>query len=146
MPRQRISTGTRWEQRNGYSRAVRVGDRVFVSGTLAVNSDGELIHPHSAHGQALYILDKIERTLHQLGATRNDVVLSRIYVITMNDADEAGLAHKEFFGDLMPCATLLGVSALADPSAKVEIEVEAIIGSGEIASDAQHDTISHDQP
>lgn len=129
MQRQHVSTGARWEQRVGYARAVRVGDRVLVSGTLAVDEHGEIVSPHSAHAQAMHIFNIIENALAQLGATRNEVVRTRLFVLNMADADEVGLAHAEFFGSTMPCATMVAVAALADPGAKVEIEAEAVIGS-----------------
>jgi enamine deaminase RidA (YjgF/YER057c/UK114 family) len=130
MQRQHVGTAARWEQRVGYARAVRVDDRVLVSGTLAIDENGELVHPHSAHAQALHVLGIIESALQRLGATRADVVRTRLYLLNMSDADEVGLAHAEFFGSIMPCATMVAVSALADPGARVEIEAEAIVGSG----------------
>ncbi|MGP1346631.1 MAG: Rid family hydrolase [Phycisphaerales bacterium] len=131
MPREFVSTGTRWEERVGYARCVRAGDRLFVSGTLAVDESGELVGVDSVHDQAAFIYLKIERALAALGSSRRDIVLSRIYVTRMSDGDEVGLAHREFFGSLMPCATMVAVSELADPSARVEIEVEAVVGSGD---------------
>lgn len=128
QPRQRVGTGTTWEQRYGYSRAVRAGNLVFVAGTLAVGEDGNIIAPHSAYRQALAALERIEqRGLIPLGAARADVVRTRMFVTDIADADEVGRAHGEFFAGIMPVATMVQVGPLAAPEARVEIEVDAVI-------------------
>jgi len=129
MPRQRVLTGTIWEERNGYARAVRVGDHIFVSGTIAADESGSIVHPDAPFLQTKHILEKVEKALADLGATRREVVRTRIYLVNMNHEREVGKAHQEFFGDLMPCCTMLQVAQLASRLALVEIECEAIIGS-----------------
>ncbi len=127
--RQRILTGTMWEERNGYARAVRVGPFVYVSGTIAADESGNIHAPDSPYLQTIYAFEKIERALHKLGATRSDVVRTRIFVTNMRNQDEAGRAHLEFFRDVMPCCTLLEVGALASPMALIEVEADALIAS-----------------
>ena len=127
MQRQRVSTGTRWEEQNGYSRAVRAGNLIFVSGTLAADEGGNIIEPNSPYKQALHALEKAERALIELGASRRDVVRTRLYITNMTHANEVGRAHAEFFGDVKPCCTLLGIHALASPVAAVEIELDAVL-------------------
>ncbi|GAB4554987.1 MAG: RidA family protein [Phycisphaerales bacterium] len=127
MERQRVSTGTKWERDNGYSRAVRAGNLIFVSGTLAAGPDGNIIEPNSAYKQTLYALEKAERALIELGASRRDVVRTRLYVISMNHDREVGRAHAEFFGDVMPCCTLIGVHQLASGLASIEVELDAVV-------------------
>ncbi|MEM1423301.1 MAG: Rid family hydrolase [Planctomycetota bacterium] len=128
MDRQKVSTGTEWERENGYSRAVRAGGLVFVSGTLAADSEGNILDPDSPYKQTLHALEKAEGALIELGSSRADVVRTRLYVTSMQVAREVGRAHAEFFGDVMPCCTLLGVASLASPLAAVEVELEAVVG------------------
>jgi len=125
--RERVLTGTVWEERNGYSRATRVGPFVFVSGTLASDEEGNILHRNAPQLQTLAALEKIEGALKQLGASRGDVVRTRIYVTDITHEQEVGRAHLEFFGDLMPCCTMIEIGKLASPMAMVEVEVEAII-------------------
>lgn len=127
--RQRVLTGTAWEERNGYARAVRIGPFVYVSGTIAADEAGNIHAPESTFLQTVYALEKIERALEKLGATKRDVVRTRIFVKHMRNQDDAGRAHLEFFADLMPCCTMLEISALASPMALVEVEVDAVIAS-----------------
>jgi enamine deaminase RidA (YjgF/YER057c/UK114 family) len=129
MPRQRVLSGTIWEERNGYARAVRTGDHVYVSGTIAVDDDGDIVHADSPHLQTKFCLEKIERALTQLGASRREVVRTRIYVTNIGHDQEVGKAHLDFFEDLLPCCTMVEVSKLASRMALVEVECEAIIGS-----------------
>jgi enamine deaminase RidA (YjgF/YER057c/UK114 family) len=136
MPtRQRVLTGTIWEERIGFSRAIRVGDMVFVSGTIAADEHGNILHPGSPHLQTLAAFEKAERAMLKLGASRTDTVRTRIYLTNIALADEAGRAHQEFFRDTMPVATMLQVGAFVSPLALVEIEIDAIVGS---ASDIPH--------
>lgn len=127
MQRTNISTGTVWEQRVGYCRVVRVGQLVFSAGTLATDDEGEMLHPHSPYLQTLAALEKIERAMKRAGADRQQVVRTRMYILHMRDQEEVGRAHKEFFGDILPAATMVEVRALAAPNALVEIELEAVV-------------------
>lgn len=121
MPsRQNISSGTPWEPIVGYSRAVRVGDHVFVSGTTATDSA-------DPYGQTAGALRKIEAALQEAGATRQDIVRTRIFVRDIEQWEEIGRAHREFFGDVMPAATMVEVSRFIDPAILVEIEADAVI-------------------
>lgn len=127
MERTNVSTGTKWERENGYSRAMRVGRHVYVSGTLGADEGGNIMHPDAPYKQTIYALEKAEKAMIELGATRADVVRTRLYITTMNAAREVGRAHAAFFGDVMPCCTLLGVGALASATATVEVELEAVV-------------------
>lgn len=121
MPsRQNISSGTPWEPIVGYSRAVRVGDHVFVAGTTATDSA-------DPYGQTAGALRKIEAALQEAGATRQDIVRTRIFVRDIEQWEEIGRAHREFFGDVMPAATMVEVSRFIDPAILVEIEADAVI-------------------
>ena len=124
--RQRVLTGTIWEERVGYARAVRAGNLVFVSGTLPADKDGNILHPGKPYLQALAAFEKIEGALKELGCTRADVVRTRLYVTSMKAEVEVGRAHLEFFRDVTPCCTMVEVTALASPMASVEVEVDAV--------------------
>lgn len=126
--RQLISSGTPWERQVGYSRAVRVGNHVFVSGTTASDEQGAVQAVGDTYGQTIYILRKIERALAEAGATMADVVRTRIYVTDADEWAEVGRAHAEYFADIRPANTLVEVSALVNPDHRVEIEVDALIG------------------
>ncbi|HMO56776.1 MAG TPA: RidA family protein [Roseiflexaceae bacterium] len=132
MTRQRITSGTPWEALAGYSRAVRVGNQVFVSGTTASDAEGRLQHPGDAAGQARYILHKIAAALTEAGATAADVVRTRVFVSRIEDWEAVARAHGEFFGTIRPANTLVRAEMIA-PGMLVEIEADAIIGSGEAA-------------
>lgn len=127
MPRQHVSTGTPWEQSVGYSRAVRVGPHVFVSGTTASDETGATVAPGDAYAQAAYVLKKIEAALAQVGATLADVVRTRMFVTDITRWEEIGRAHGEVFRGIRPAATLVQVSRLINPDHLVEIEVDAIV-------------------
>lgn len=127
MDRTNISTGSVWEQRVGYSRVVRKGAFVFSAGTLAVDEHGEILHAQSAYRQTLAAFEKIEAAMKRVGADRNDVVRTRMYVLHMRDQDEVGRAHREFFGEVMPVATMVEIKGLAAPNALVEVEADAIV-------------------
>jgi enamine deaminase RidA (YjgF/YER057c/UK114 family) len=128
MKRQQISSGTPWEAMAGYSRAVRVGDRVFVSGTTASDADGALQHPGDPAGQTRYILQKIARALAEAGASLEDVVRTRVFVSDIAHWEPVARAHGEVFGAIRPANTLVRAE-LITPGMLVEIEADAIIGS-----------------
>lgn len=125
--RQRVLTGTIWEERVGFSRAIRIGTTVLVSGTIAADEHGNILHAGSAHLQTLAAFEKAERAMKKLGASRADVVRTRMYVTNIAHADEVGSAHQEFFGEVMPVATLVQVVAFVSPLALVEVEVDAVV-------------------
>ena len=128
MHRQNISTGTPWEENVGYSRAVRVGPHVLVTGTLAADENGEPIGVGDPHAQTVAIIQKIEKALNQAGATLGDVVRTRLYVTDIDQWPQIAEAHREFFGEIRPCTTMVEVSRLFTPEALVEIEADAIVG------------------
>src|SRR5438105_1965897 len=127
MPRQNIDSGTSWEAIAGFSRAVRVGDQVFVSGTTAHDAQGQLHGGDDAYAQATYILTKLKSALEQAGASLQDVVRTRVYVLRLDDWREVARAHGEVFATIRPANTLVQVAGLVDGGPLVEIEADAII-------------------
>ncbi|MCB0706778.1 MAG: RidA family protein [Saprospiraceae bacterium] len=124
--RDNYSSGTKWEEFAGYSRLVRIGHTIEVAGTTAVK-DGEVLAVGDAAGQARIILRKIEYWLKQAGASLEDVVRTRMYVTNIEDWEAVALVHGEFFGNIRPASTLVGISALVDPNLLVEIEATAVL-------------------
>lgn len=125
--RQNIASGAPWESLFGYSRAVRIGDTIHVAGTSASDEQGNIIGAGDVAAQTRTIIQKIERALHEAGASLADVVRTRMYVTDISQWEAVGQVHGEFFADVRPVATLVEVSNLLDPAMLIEIEVEAIV-------------------
>ena len=126
MPkRQRISAGTPWEPLVGYSRAVKVGQRIYVSGTTATDAKGEIVGVGNAYAQTVQAVKNIERALKKAGGSLKNVVRTRMFVTDISRWQEYGRAHGEFFGKVRPAATMVEVASLISPQMMIEIEVDA---------------------
>jgi enamine deaminase RidA (YjgF/YER057c/UK114 family) len=123
--RQNFSSGGKWEDIVGYSRAVRVGKRIYLTGTTATDESGDIVGENDGYAQAVQAIRNIERALKQAGATLENVVRTRMFVTDIQRWREYGRAHHEFFGQIKPCATMVEVRALIDPNMLIEIEAEA---------------------
>jgi enamine deaminase RidA (YjgF/YER057c/UK114 family) len=127
MQRTNYSSGVKWEDIVGYSRAVKVGNTIEVTGTVAVNENNELVGGNSAYKQTRFILQKIEKVLAQAGASLKDVVRTRMFVTDISLWEEYGKAHGEFFENIKPCTSMIEVKGLIAPEYLIEIEATAIL-------------------
>ena len=125
--RQNFSSGAKWEDIVGYSRAVKINNQIFITGTVAVDAENNLVGGDSAYEQTKFILQKIEGVLKQCGAGLKDVVRTRLFVTDIARWEDYGRAHGEFFKDIKPCTTMVEVSKLISPEYLIEIEADAVI-------------------
>ena len=128
MERTNYSSGAKWEEIIGYSRAVKMGNIIEVTGTVAVDDGGEVVGPGDAYAQTKFIIEKIKAVLERAGASLSDVVRTRMFVTDISRWEEFGKAHGEFFKDIKPCTSMIEVKGLIDPEYLIEIEATAILG------------------
>ena len=127
MKRTNYSSGAKWEDIVGYSRAVKVGNIIEVTGTVAADDNSMLVGGNSAYEQTKFIIQKIEKALNDLGGSLQDVIRTRIYVTNIRDWDAVGRAHGEFFKEIKPATTMVEVKSLIDPNFVVELEATAYL-------------------
>ena len=127
MERINYSSGAKWEDIVGYSRAVKIGNTIEVTGTVAVDGNNELVGKNDAYAQTRFIIEKIEAVLKRAGASLSDVVRTRMFVTDISRWEEYGRAHGEFFSTIKPCTSMIEVKGLIDPEYLIEIEATAVI-------------------
>ncbi len=127
MKKQHYFSGAKWEAIVGYSRAIRLGDQIFVTGTTATDERGEIVGIGDAYSQTVQVIRNIERALKALGGSLEDIIRTRLFVTDITRWEEYGRAHGEFFKDIRPCATMVEVRKLIDDRMLIEIEADAIV-------------------
>ena len=130
--RTNYASGSKWEDIVGYSRMVKMGNIIEVTGTVAVNDNGELVGPNDAFEQTKFIIQKIETNLARAGAALKDVIRTRMFVTDISRWEEYGRAHGEAFGKIKPCTSMIGIAALIERGYLIEIEDTAILESGHL--------------
>jgi len=123
----RISSGAKWEDIVGYSRAIKAGNRIIIGGTTAVDENSKIVGKDDIYTQTKYIFQKIEKYLTQLGASLENVVMNKMYVTNISRWEDVGRAHAEFFSKIKPCCMMIEVSGFVSPDMLVEIETEAVV-------------------